>query len=79
MKNLDKMNQLVGTNSDAEQVAKWAYMNRVELCTLPFEEEFESMKASVEHFTSNSDYWESGDEHKSWAEFLEAEYVEGIE
>lgn len=76
MSNLEKMNELVGSNVDKEQIVSWAYMNRVMLCVLPDEEEFEEMKLSVENFMSDKFYIDNEeDEHRLWREFLDREFI----
>ena len=72
--NLEKMNELVSDNADIDTVSRWAYMNRILVSCLDMEEEFETMKNSVETFV-NSDMY-SDDEHENWRKFLECEYVE---
>ena len=77
MTNLEKMSQLVGSSADKETVVQWAYMNRVPLIDLPFEDEFVEMKASVDEFFKTHDpIQDQMGEKKNWEEFLDADYVE---
>jgi hypothetical protein len=66
------MNELIGSNTDKDQIGNWAYMNRILVCFLYFEPEFESMRKSVEVFMNN---YYSEDEHENWDKFLDAEYI----
>jgi len=76
MTNLEKMNELVGSNATKEQVLEWAYMNRIIVEQLPEEPEFEVMDKSVENFC-NSDFYKENfsDEYKIWDKFLDSEFV----
>lgn len=56
MTNLEKMNDLVGTNADKEQIINWAYMNRVLFDSLFLEKEFEVMEKSVMAFVETDPY-----------------------
>ncbi|MBD1379130.1 hypothetical protein [Metabacillus arenae] len=77
MTNLEKMNELVGTiNSAKEQVINWAYMNRIPLCCLCDEQEFEEMENSVEAFMDTVFYMNSDDENEIWDKFLDANYID---
>lgn len=73
MTNLDKMKQLVGSEqATKEDIVQWAYMNRVLLADLPDEEEFTSMKNSVNQFFKSK---MPATEHEAWEQFLDVEYV----
>ena len=74
MKNIDKMNELVGSEATIKQVVDWAYMNRVWLCDLPDEDEFQEMKFSVESFLNKEN--ELRHEQDMWRDFLVSEFVE---
>ena len=74
MKNIDKMNELVGSDATTKQVVDWAYMNRVWLCDLQDEEDFKEMKASVKNFLSKETTLR--DESEMWEDFLNSEFVE---
>lgn len=75
MTNLEKMNELVGTNADKYQIGNWAYMNRILVEFLYHEPEFVSMENTVDYFMKNiADDFD--DEHKLWDKFLDTEYVE---
>jgi hypothetical protein len=76
MTNLEKMNELVGTNADKNQIGNWAYMNRITVDCLHLEEEFVSMTQSVDNFTDTDFYFHCDDEHEMWDKFLDAEYIE---
>jgi len=76
MTNLDKMNELVGSNAPKEEIKTWAYMNRVPVSCLHFEEKFEAMEQSIDHFIASDNY--GSDEHENWDQFLDAEYIEEI-
>lgn len=75
MTNLEKMKELVGSSADKKQVINWAYMNRIDVGALPFEEEFASLENSVDHFIEKHNYFEIGDEHVAWDTFLDAEFI----
>lgn len=72
MTNLEKMNELVGASASKEQIKSWAYMNRVVVSCLHFEQEFEGMEHSVDCFMESPEY--SDDEHENWDKYLDAEY-----
>ena len=74
MTNLQKINELVDAESSKEQVISWAYMNRIWLSGLPEEEEFASMKASVDDFMSKKT--ELRTEYDMWDNFLDREFIE---
>lgn len=74
MTNHEKMNNLVNDNADKEKIVQWAYMNRITVGCLDIEDEFESMKNSVESFVNSDAY--SDDETENWRKFLECEYVD---
>jgi hypothetical protein len=73
MTNLEKMNELVGSDADKDQIVKWAYMNRILVDCLHLEEEFESMKNSVNSFMDNCEF--NSNELEVWDKFLDTEYV----
>jgi effector-binding domain-containing protein len=74
--NLEKMNELVGSNATKEEVIKWAYMNRIHVGELALEPEFEEMYNSVENFCNSNDYADNiDDEFKLWSKFLDSEFV----
>lgn len=73
MTNLEKMNELVGTNVTKEQIKNWAYANRIHVMELHYEDEFDSMANSVEEF-NNSDQVTT-DEHENWDNFLDREFI----
>ena len=73
MKNIDKMNELVGSRASVHQIMDWAYMNRVIVADLPDVEEFKEMKASVESFINNKEILR--DEVEMWQDFLVSEFV----
>ncbi|STO12752.1 Uncharacterised protein [[Flavobacterium] thermophilum] len=76
MTNLEKMNELVGSNANKDQIIRWAYMNRIHVVELPLEEEFECMQQSVDTFCESEDFQNYiDDEFKLWEKFLEAKYV----
>ncbi|QHE63978.1 hypothetical protein FHE72_23595 (plasmid) [Rossellomorea vietnamensis] len=76
MTNLEKMNQLVGSDSSKEQVVKWAYMNRVHVGELALEKEFESMFNSVEEFCNSQTYVDGfTDESEMWRTFLDRVFI----
>lgn len=72
MTNYEKMIELVG-EADKKTIKDWAYMNRVVVCCLHFENHFESMEKSVDQFMESKDY--SSDEFKNWDKFLDAEFI----
>lgn len=76
MTNLEKMKELVGSNATKEQIVNWAYMNRITVMELAFEEEFIWLENSVNHFIEEYDYHSKDDEHDAWNAFLDAGYVE---
>lgn len=75
MTNLEKMNELVGSNADKEQIIQWAYMNRILFDCVHLEVEFEKMGNSVVAFIESSGYSESNTEFDLWNKFLDAEFV----
>ena len=74
MNNLKKMNELVGASANVEQIKSWAYMNRICVSILHFEDEFKIMKKSVDHFVESNLY--NDDEHENWSKFLDAEFID---
>lgn len=72
MTNGDKMRELVSSDSKDSEIVRWAYMNRVYVSDLPFEEEFETMRTAVESFEKSEDY--SDDETKNFVLFLKREW-----
>ena len=76
MKIWEKMNELVGSKEDKEQIKRWAYMNRIMVMSIHYEEEFEILEKSVEAFIEQVDYHGHADEHEAWDAFLEFDYVE---
>lgn len=76
MTNLEKMNELVGTNASKKEIVTWAYMNRIALIDLPCEKEFANMDKSVEAFHKTNDWFnDSEGERKNWEKFLESKFV----
>lgn len=75
MNNLEKMNELVSSSATKRQVKDWAYINRILLSELEYEEEFEVMKISIQKFMKSELYTGTLDELKIWDSFLDAEYV----
>jgi hypothetical protein len=75
MTNLEKMNKLVGSNSDKEQIIKWAYTNRTLVDCLHLEEEFEEMTNSVNAFMDTEFYQNCDTEFDLWDKFLDAEFI----
>lgn len=75
MKVLQKMNELVGANATKDQIEKWAYMNRIHVCTLHFETEFECLEKTVNAFYQNGDR-ETLDERDAWKAFLDFSVVD---
>ncbi|PAQ15045.1 hypothetical protein CD798_08355 [Bacillaceae bacterium SAOS 7] len=73
---LEKMNELVGSNATKKQIENWAYMNRICVSELVFEDEFTSLKKSVDVFIQTHDYHGMADEHEAWDKFLDSEYVQ---
>jgi hypothetical protein len=65
------MNELVGSTATKEQIKQWAYMNRISVDVLDYEDEFESLKEYVDQFVKSDLY--SDDEHKNWDLFLNVE------
>lgn len=77
MTNLEKMNELVGSNVDKEKIINWAYTNRIFVSDLPYEDKFQCMEKSVEAFYNNEKYADVfGDGRDEWGVFLDLEYVE---
>ena len=76
MNNLEKMNELVSSDATKEQIKDWAYMNRILITNLEFEEEFETMKNSVNVFIESEDFSEECSELELWDRFLDANYKE---
>ena len=76
MTNLEKMNQLVGDEASKDLIIKWAYMNRILVYDLHFEDEFEEMESSVHNFMSTKFFMENDDEFKLWDKFLDSDYVD---
>ena len=76
MKVYEKMNELVDSEGTKDQIKSWAYANRICVCDVPFEEEFETLEFTVEKFIEEVDYHGMTDEHKAWDLFLEYEVVE---
>lgn len=74
--NLEKMNELVNSNVAKDIIAHWAYMNRIHICDLEYEEEFQSMKNSIDHFIEKHQYPAIDDEHVAWSLFLDEEYID---
>lgn len=75
MNNLEKMNELVSSSATKIQVKDWAYMNRILLSELEYEEEFEPMKKSIKKFMESELYNGTLDELKIWDSFLDEEYI----
>lgn len=76
MTNLEKMNELAGSNLDKDKIIRWAYMNRIHVAELPLYEEFECMQQSVDTFCKSEDFQNYiDDEFKLWDKFLEAKYI----
>lgn len=75
MNNLEKMNKLVGTSVDKEQVINWAYMNRILFDSLHLVEEFQVMEKSIKAFAETTPYSEINTEFDLWDKFLDAEYI----
>lgn len=73
MTNLGKMNELVEANASEDDVVGWACMNRIWLVDLPLEDEFVSMKKSVDVFMKQEK--ELRYEHEMWRDFLKAKFV----
>lgn len=76
MNNLKKMNELVSSEATKEQIKDWAYMNRILVTDLEFEEEFETMVKSINSFVESNLFSEELTELELWDRFLDAEYVE---
>lgn len=76
MNNLEKMNELVSSNASKKQIKDWAYMNRILITDLEFEEEFEVMAKSVNGFIESETFSGELSELELWEEFLDADYVE---
>jgi hypothetical protein len=75
MTNLEKMNELVGTEADKDQIMQWAYMNRVVVDCLHMESEFELMENSIKAFINADNFEFTGNELEMWEKFLDAEFV----
>ncbi|CAM4111907.1 hypothetical protein [Mesobacillus thioparans] len=75
MTNLEKMNELVGSEANKEQIIKWAYMNRILFDCVHLETEFEEMEKSVKVFMDTNSYSESDTEFDLWDKFLDAEFA----
>lgn len=74
MTNLEKMNNLVRQNATKQQIKEWAYMNRILVCVLDLEQEFEPMANSVKAFMDTDEFKQCKDEHEVWDKFLDAEF-----
>lgn len=76
MKVLDKMNELVKASATKEEIINWAYINRVMVMGMYYEEkEFEVLEKTVEKFIESEDYHGIADEHEAWSKFLDYEYI----
>lgn len=75
MTNLEKMNELVGTNGNKKQIINWVYMNRILVDCLHLEEEFDEMTDSVNAFMDTEFYMNNDNEFELWEKFLETEFV----
>jgi hypothetical protein len=77
MTNLEKMNELVGSEATKDQIVKWAYMNRIYVGGLYDEGEFSTMELSVLNFME-SDFYNDNvlDEFALWDMFLESKFVQ---
>lgn len=75
MTNLEKMNELVGSKANKEQIVKWAYMNRILVDCLHLEEEFDGMTTSVNFFTDTEFYQTNDNEFELWNQFLDSEFL----
>lgn len=75
MTNLEKMNELVGSKADKEQIINWAYMNRILMDCLHLEEEFDVMTNSVNAFMDSEFYQNCNTEFDLWEKFLDAEFI----
>lgn len=73
MTNLEKINELVQSSADKEQIVNWAYMNRILVVNLADEPEFEHLKNSVDVFIQKEPY--SDDEFENWGRFLDSEFI----
>ena len=71
MTNLEKMNQIVGSNSTKETVLQWAYMNRILLIDLPYEDEFQEMRKSGYDYLKRS---VEKTEYDNFNKFLDEEF-----
>ena len=71
------MNELAGSDATIKQVVDWAYMNRVWLCDLQDADEFKEMQFSVKNFLSKEN--ELRHEQDMWRDFLDSEFVAGVE
>ena len=77
MRNIDKINELVGAKASVEEIIDWACMNRIWLSDLPDLEEFEEMEFSVLDFLGNEEDIRS--ELDIWSDFLSSEFKESEE
>lgn len=74
---LDKLNELVRSSATKEQIIEWAYMNRVMVMGMYYEEEaFGVLEKTVESFIEGEDYHGIADEHEAWDKFLDYEYIQ---
>lgn len=73
MTNYKKMLELTRTTATKEDIKSWAYMNRVCVAELAYDEPFKPMYPSVRSFLGGEN---SMDEDENWERFLECEYVE---
>ncbi|WP_433956972.1 hypothetical protein [Cytobacillus horneckiae] len=74
MTNIEKMNELVGTNATKKEIKNWAYQNRIHVVSLHLDaEEFSEMEKSVDAFYNSDSF--SADEHANWEKFLDSEFV----
>jgi hypothetical protein len=77
MTNLQKMNELVGTQTEKQKIINWAYMNRICVADLFEEVEFSQMENSVTSFVESDFYNENfDDEMKLWNQFLDLDYID---
>lgn len=75
MTNGDKMRDLVGADSQDDEIVSWAYMNRITLTELAFEPEFKDMETSINAYLSDKGI--ADDAEQEFKDFLKADYVEG--
>lgn len=76
MTNLEKMNELAGTDANKQQIVNWAYNNRIHVICLHLDEEmFSTMENSVNSFV-DSDLYHIDDEFINWDKFLDKDFVE---